>query len=164
MGNYDSNMRQLAQGMKIEHGDLLEVYFIEKGKYQTILHFSDGTYFPTKPLAKRDFGILVYACQNYSYIPPDGQIDPLTLLTFGYSGTGSKCYAVFLDSFGFTKTNVENIGAGEKLTKNGELLEFSDPPQTQIRMKGKKGQYYPDGTMDKTSASLEKKNWWEFWK
>jgi hypothetical protein len=144
--------------MKKEHGDLLEVYFIEKGKYQTILHFSDGTYFPTKPLTERDFTILAYACQAYSYIPPQPQIDPLALLTFGYSGTGSKCFAVFLGSFGFTMTNVEDINSGEKLTKNGELLEFSDPPQTQIRSKGAKHQYYPDGNVDKTSTAQGKKS------
>jgi hypothetical protein len=153
MGNYDNNMKQLARDMRKAHGDLTEVYFIEKGEYQTILHFSDGTYFPTKPKTDRDFNILKYAFQNYSYIPPEGQVDPLPLLTFGYSGTGPQCFEVFLSSFGFKMSNVENVSSGKKLTKNGELLEFGTIPPTQISMKGKKGQYFPDGKADSTSTS-----------
>lgn len=148
MGNYDDIMKQLARGMKQAHGDLTEVFFIGTGKYQTILHFSDGTYFPTKPVTDRDLNILKYAFKNYSYIPAEGKTDPLPLLTFGYSGTGSQCFEVFLNSFGFKLTDVINMSTGKVLTKNGELLDFSNSPQTQISIKGKKGQYFPDGKDD----------------
>ena len=151
MGNYDTHMKRLANEMRKTHGDLTEVYFIGAGKYQSILHFSDGTYFPTKPATDRDLDILKYAFKNYSYIPPEGQIDPLPLLTFGYSGTGAQCFETFLNAFGFKMANVADMTSGTKLAKNGEILNFSDPPQTQITMKGKKGRYFPDGKADGTS-------------
>jgi hypothetical protein len=153
MGNYDTIMKQLASEMRKAHGDLTEVYFIGAGKYQSILHFSDDTYFPTKPVTDRDLNILKYAFQNYSYIPPQGQVDPLPLLTFGYSGTGAQCFTVFLSSFGFKMTNVANITSGKKLTNNGEILEFKKPPKTQISMKGNKGKYFPDDKDDKVDST-----------
>lgn len=175
MGNYDSNMKQLASKMQQAHGDLIEVYFIETGKYQSILHFYDGTYFPTKPGSDRDLNILKYAFQNYNYIPPDGQIDPLPLLTFGYSGTGSQCFSVFLSCFGFRLHNVDDMSSGKKLTKDGEIMVFDTPPLTQISVKGNKNQFFPDGKADTTASHQEvsdsrteqgkvNKAWWQFWK
>lgn len=153
MGNYDRNMKQLASDMRKAHGDLTEVYFIDTRKYQSILHFSDGTYFPTKPVTDRDLNILRYAFQNYSYIPPKDQVDPLPLLTFGYSGTGAQCFEVFLSSFGFKMANVANITSGNRLTKNGEIIKYREPPKTQISMKDKKGKYFPDDYDDKVDST-----------
>jgi len=165
MGTLDKNIKKLARDMRKAHGDLTEVYFIGARKYQSILHFSDGTYFPTKPVTDRDFNILRYAFQNYSYIPPEDQVDPLSLLTFGSSDTGAQCFEIFLSKLSFKMTNVENITSGNKLTKNGEILEYRNPPKTQISMKDKKGKYFPDDYDDKVDSTSkpQKGDTMSFW-
>jgi hypothetical protein len=70
-----------------------------------------------------------------------GGTDPLTLLTFGYSGTGPGCFAVFLATAGFVETDVTDLEPPLKLRPDGsrvigtemeEVVEWEDDTQTPI--------------------------------
>lgn len=150
---YDLLMRQFARGMTSAHGDLREVVFYDASNYISILCFKDGTNLPTRYYDKGDkfFQTIAYSVNHYPYMDAAGsQIgdqDPLSLLTFGYGGTGSRCYSVFLESCGFTRTAVDGITAPYRLRRDGtgaggqgskDVIQWEDGTQTprpRIRMK-----------------------------
>jgi len=154
--DYDSLMTQLTEGMRNVHGDLKEVIFLDKSKYISLLCFTDKTVLPTYYYEKGDryWQVVAYSVNNYDYIDQvAAQIkdqDPLSLLTFGYGGTGSRCYSAFLKYFGFAKHDVENIQVPSKLKKDGTYLSIEKEEIPIVRIKKKIGmafwkqEYWPD--------------------
>jgi predicted Zn finger-like uncharacterized protein len=83
---------EAARRVCAAHGGLTEVGFLRKNDF-SMLVFGDGT----AALAKS-------VCE---------------LLTFGYTGTGPRCYRAFLEEAGFAKCDVEDIGAPLRRKKDG---------------------------------------------
>lgn len=93
---YEAEMSGIARRAQSRWGPLREVIFIEANK-NSLLVFAQGV------------------------IRAD-QLPETDMLAFGYSGTGSHCYATFLSELGFRHTNVENVDAPAKLTKDGTWI------------------------------------------
>src|SRR2546423_5827379 len=116
---YESQMTNLARGATTAHGSLREVVFLKPNK-ESLLVFSDGTVLPiSHQRAGYDIRRETYAYQVASEL---GGTDPFSLLTFGYSGTGPRCYAVFLSTAGFQNSNVEEIISPTKLRPDGSKV------------------------------------------
>lgn len=117
---YESQMSDLAEGAINLHGELEEVLFLKNNNKDSVLVFSDGTVLPV------EHSMHGYDIRRESYAFPVaaqlGGTDPFSLLTFGYSGTGPKCYAAFLDAAGFLDTNVVDINAPLKLKADGTRI------------------------------------------
>lgn len=117
---YESQMMKLARGASAAHGELLEVIFLDKTKYDSRLAFSDGTILPVKHRqAGYDISRESYAYQVAREL---GGTDPFSLLTFGYSGTGPTCYSTFLRTAGFRSPDVEDVDPPLKLRKDGSRV------------------------------------------
>lgn len=117
---YESQMSDLANGAVNLHGNLQEVLFLKNNNKDSILVFSDGTVLPV------DYRMHGYDIRREAYAfraaAQLGGTDPFSLLTFGYSGTGPKCYAAFLETAGFLDTNVVDINAPLKLKAEGTRI------------------------------------------
>lgn len=113
---YESQMEELANGAISLHGKLKEVVFLEKND-KSLLVFSDGAVLSVESL-KAGFDI---RRESYSLrvAAQLGGTNPFSLLTFGYSGTGPKCYSTFLSVAGFKSTNVKDIDPPLKLKEDG---------------------------------------------
>ena len=116
---YEAQMRDLARGAIAQHGKLEAVVFLKKNE-DSILVFADGT---SLPVQYRAYG---YDIRREKYAFPVaaqlGGTDPFSLLTFGYSGTGPKCYAAFLEAAGFLETDVSGIGGPLRLLAVGDRI------------------------------------------
>lgn len=117
---YESQMSDLAKGAINLHGNLEEALFLKNNK-DSILVFSDGTSLPV------DHSQHGYDIRRESYAfrvaAQLGGTDPFSLLTFGYSGTGPKCYATFLETAGFLDSNVVDLNAPLKLKAEGTRIK-----------------------------------------
>lgn len=97
---YEEEMRQIAQQLINEHGDLVEVRCVSRRHPGHIeLVFADG------------YELLVGK--------HGGDVD-ITMMKFGYHGTGSRCFHAFLDEAGFNVTF-------EQITKmeDGTILQHT---------------------------------------
>ncbi len=116
---YETQMIALSLGATALHGPLREVVFLEANK-NSILVFADGTQLPVQ---HRSHGYDVrqeaYAFRVAAEL---GGTDPFSMLTFGYSGTGPRCYSVFLRTAEFKQTDVENIEAPLILRADGTKI------------------------------------------
>jgi hypothetical protein len=116
---YESQMIALAEGAVTLHGKLNEVIFLSKSK-DSLLVFEDGTSLPVQhgshgyDLRREPYAFRVAASL--------GGTDPFSLLAFGYSGTGSTCYAAFLRAAGFKQPNVVDISPPVKLRADGSTV------------------------------------------
>ena len=96
--------------------------------YISLLVFSDGIVLPTFYSVRYDERWMAIAqiVNTFKYIDEIagriGGTDPLSLLTFGYSGTGSKCFAAFLGAAGFLSTDVEKINPPLRLRPDGSKV------------------------------------------
>lgn len=117
---YESQMSDLAEGAIALHGELVEVLFLKNNNKDSVLVFSDGAVVPI------DYHYHGYDIRQEAYAfrvaAQLGGTDPFSLLTFGYSGTGPKCYAAFLETAGFLDTNVADINAPLKLMAEGTRI------------------------------------------
>jgi hypothetical protein len=177
-------MIQLARGAIRAHGLLKEVVFLQANKY-SLLVFSDGTVLPTSFAARGDtrWTAIAHEVNAYKYLEEVanqlGGTDPLSLLAFGYSGTGSQCFSTFLSTAGFKSTNVEKISTPLKLradgsqvhgTKQGELIEWEDgsenasPAYIGTQKKASAPQTQSTTQKPASATPTTKKKWWEFWK
>lgn len=94
---YEAEMIEIARRCKARWGSLKEVIFLEANK-NSLLVFSKIT-IPSRDLPETD------------------------MLAFGYSGTGSQCYATFLDALGFKRSGVSSITTPSKLKKDGTIIK-----------------------------------------
>jgi len=116
---YDSQMVALSRGAVALHSPLQAVVFLEANK-NSILVFSDGTQLPVQHRSHGyDLRREAYAIRVAAEL---GGTDPFSLLTFGYSGTGPRCYSVFLQTAGFKDANVEDIRTPLLLKADGAKL------------------------------------------
>jgi hypothetical protein len=121
-------VQQLIRGAMQAHGPLLEVIFLKKNK-DTLLVFADGTVLPTShdgPQTRR-FRAIAYEVNKYAYIDSiatqlRGQ-DPLSLLAFGYSGTGPTNYSAMLVAAAFQHSAVEDIDPPMRLFVDGSKVQ-----------------------------------------
>ena len=160
---YENEIYQLAKGALATHGKLLEVVFLN-GNKDSLLVFADNTVIP---VLHRQHGYDIsreaYAMQlAYEH----GGTDYFSLLAFGYTGTGSTCYANFLSAAGFRSTNVGNISAPLKLKPNGTTVNGSYQDDGSIEWED--GSVTPELKQQAKSVekSVEKhldKPWWKFW-
>ena len=143
---YESQMEELAKGAISLHGKMREVVLLDEN--ESLLVFSDGKVLSVESL-KAGFNIRreSYALQVAAQL---GGTNPFSLLTFGYSGTGPKCYSTFLSVAGFKSTNVEDIDPPLKLKEDGTRVRGS--------IRGESIEW-EDG-----SDTPVKKKWWQFWK
>jgi len=124
---YESEVTALAQGALAAHGKLEEVVFLRANDY-SLLVFSDGFVLPTwfTQQGDEDWEALNEEATKHSYQAEIAQrlggTHPMSLLTFGYSGTGPDCFARFLQTAGFTSTSVEDIRPPLRLLKNGSRV------------------------------------------
>ena len=93
----------LAKIMIDIHGSLQEVKFLEKPKTFELV-FSDGTLLKPSSEDDRKHWYLNHRQSLLEYLNAGYGGDPLHVLTFGYSGTGSHNLVRFLKSCGFTST------------------------------------------------------------
>ena len=138
VSDYDFEMRELARGAEALHRRLKEVYFINSNN-DSILIFEDGTYLPTQ---HRKYGYYIQREQySFKVAANLGGTDPFTLLTFGYSGTGPRCYADFLLACGFSGAYYEVIkvlSPPVKLKRDGSQVKGKyREAQSQIVASGK---------------------------
>jgi hypothetical protein len=149
---YEDVMRTLAQGATGAHKGLREVVFLKKNK-DALLVFSDGAVIPTSFEERGDerWQAIANEVNAFPYFEEAankiGGTDPLSMLAFGYSGTGPNCFATFLGAAGFSATNVEDINPPLRLrkdgstvqgTKRGETIEWEDGSATPAPRGGKK--------------------------
>ena len=115
--SYEPQMAALARGAIALHGELEEVIFLRNNNKDSLLVFADGTILPVE---HERYG---YDIRREKYAFPVaaklGGTDPFSLLTFGYVGTGPKCYTVFLEEAGFGDANACDITAPLKLDCTG---------------------------------------------
>ena len=96
--NYESQMRQIAGQMIAQHGKLVEVHCVSGHHPCNIeLLFADGH--------KETVG-------DHS-----GRVD-ISMMKFGYHGTGTKCFYAFLNEAGFNVTFEELVNL-----ENGAVLK-----------------------------------------
>jgi hypothetical protein len=131
----------LGKIMLSAHASLSEVRLLGKPK-DFILVFGDGTKLePRKESQRKDWYLahrellLKYLNAGYGNDPRAGG-DPLNVLAFGYSGTGSQNLAVLLQSCGFKDTTVVTTEQesdrfpvvlrpdGSLFTVGGELIDI----------------------------------------
>jgi hypothetical protein len=157
MEQYQSEMEDLARGATRVHGTLNEVVLLGEDNRNALLVFSDGFILPTSFQQEGDdrWKIIKREYRN-SYIVNVarrlGGTDPLTLLTFGYQGTGPRCFAMFLEAAGFGRINMTIAKAPLKIrppdvcvegARRGATIEWKDGSQT---------------------PQISVKEWWQFWK
>ena len=87
------------------HGSLKEVRFLEKPK-DFVLVFGDGTELEPRRESQRKEWYLGHRELLLEYLNAGYSGDPLHVLAFGYSGTGSSNLAALLQSCGFADTSV----------------------------------------------------------
>lgn len=141
---YESEVTVLAQGALAAHGSLEEVVFLRTNDF-SLLVFSDGFVLPTwfTEEGDDDWKAMNDEATKYSYQAEVarslGGTHPMSLLTFGYSGTGPTCFARFLQTAGFSSTSVEDVRPPLKLRKDGsrvsgtvkdEMVEWEDGSET----------------------------------
>jgi len=95
----------LGKIMLHAHGSLKEVRLIEKTK-DFVLVFADGTELEPRRESKRKDWYLGHRELLLEYLNAGYGGDPLHVLAFGYSGTGSHNLAALLRSCGFKDTTV----------------------------------------------------------
>ncbi|MGB3904654.1 MAG: SH3 domain-containing protein, partial [Anaerolineae bacterium] len=104
---YEQAMRQEARRLISEHGELVEVRCVSgPPDYRIELEFADGH---QKVITRHS-----------------GQID-ITMMKFGYSGTGTDCFWAFLNEAGFKDVSLEQLQTmkGAQVLRKGEPLEES---------------------------------------
>jgi hypothetical protein len=93
------------------HGSLKEVRLLEKPK-QFVLVFGDGTELEPRRESKRKEWYLGHRELLLEYLKAGYKGDPLDVLGFGYSGTGSSNLEVLLRSCGFSDTTLVTTECG----------------------------------------------------
>lgn len=129
-GSYDL----LGKIMLRAHGSLKEVKLLEKAK-GFVLVFGDGTELEPGRESKRKEWYLGHRELLMEYLSAGYGGDPLHVLAFGYSGTGSQNLATLLRSCGFKDTTIitseeDAVGFpvvlrpdGRLVTATGELID-----------------------------------------
>jgi hypothetical protein len=154
---------ELAEGMRKIHGDLHEVILLDGSKYISLLSFSDGTVLPTFYYDQGDrfWQVVAYAVNEYPYLDEAaakiGGTDPLSLLTFGYSGTGSQCFSAFVGRFGFVKRDFENMVAPLRVAKDGRVV--GGTPGEDGRIEWEDGSPTPEARIVKKRGLLGKRSY-----
>jgi hypothetical protein len=137
---YEEHVAQLARCAVRHHGDLNEVVFLG-GNKDCLLVFADGTV-----IAPANDGSLKHEYQTYDgygeIAQQLGGTHPYSLLAFGYQGTGSNCFAAFLDTAGFDTSvgDIESISppvrlraaGGSGTAGDGGSVEWEDHSETPI--------------------------------
>lgn len=104
MQTYEPAMRQEARRLIAEHGELVEVRCVSgPPDYRIELEFADG--------------------HEEIITQHSGRID-ITMMKFGYTGTGTRCFHAFLNEAGFKDVSLEELAAMEGpqvLRKGGPL-------------------------------------------
>ncbi len=102
---YEQAMRQEARRLIAEHGEVVEVRCVSgPPDYRIELEFTDGY---QEVIARHS-----------------GQID-ITMMKFGYSGTGTECFWAFLDEAGFKDVSLQQLQTmkGPQVLRKGQPLE-----------------------------------------
>jgi len=105
---YEPAMRQEARRLIAEHGDLVEVRCVSgPPDYRIELVFADG--------------------HEEIITEHSGRID-ITMMKFGYMGTGPRCFHAFLNEAGFKDVSLEQLAdmEGPQLLRKGEPLKGID--------------------------------------
>ncbi len=95
----------LGQLMLRAHGSLKEVRLLEKTK-EFVLVFGDGSELSPRSESKRKEWYLAHRDVLIEYVNAGYGGDPLHVLAFGCSGTGSHNLAALLRSCGFQDTGI----------------------------------------------------------
>lgn len=105
---YEQAMRQEARRLIAEHGELLEARCVSgPPDYQIELEFADG--------------------HQEVITRHSGQID-ITMMKFGYSGTGTECFWAFLDEAGFKDVSLQQL----QTMKGPQVLRRAEPLQEPV--------------------------------
>ncbi|GEM_PF-1717666 len=108
METYEQAMRRGAKRLIAEHGELVEVRCVSgPPNYQIELVFADG--------------------HEEVITQHSGRID-ITMMKFGYMGTGTRCFRAFLDEAGFKDVSYEQLATmeGPQVLHKGEPLKGID--------------------------------------
>jgi len=108
MQTYEQAMRQEARRLMAEHGDLVEVRCLSgPPNYRIELAFADG--------------------HEEIITEHSGRID-ITMMKFGYMGTGPRCFHAFLNEVGFKDISYEQLATmeGPQVLRKGEPLKGID--------------------------------------
>jgi len=180
---HESLMKQLIEGAMQVHGPLQEVIFMEKNK-NSLLVFRDETVLPTSHDGRGSerFQAIAHEVNAYGYLAPIaaalGGQDPLSLLAFGYSGTGPTNFAALLSAAGFQRPSVEDITPPVRLLRDGSRVsgtassgrvQWEDGSVTRIPVAsagtGSHDQQSPSKQRaNRSPQATGKKTWWQFWK
>ncbi len=95
----------LGQLMLRAHGSLKEARLLEKTK-EFVLVFGDGTELSPRSESRRKEWYLAHRDVLIEYVNAGYGGDPLHVLAFGYSGTGSQNLATLLRACGFKDTSI----------------------------------------------------------
>jgi len=179
----ESLMKLLIEGAIQVHGPLDEVVFLEKNK-NSLLVFRDGTVLPTSHDGRgtERFQAIAHEVNSYGYLDSiaaalGGQF-PLSLLAFGYSGTGPTNFAALLSAAGFQRPEVRDItppvrllpdGSQVRGTRRNERVEWEDgsvtrDPDASARKESTEQQSLSKNRAGGRPHATEKKKWWQFWK
>ena len=102
---YEQAMRQEARRLVAEHGDLVEVRCISgPPDFRIELQFTDG--------------------HEEVVTEHSGHVD-ISMMKFGYAGTGTSCLWAFLDEAGFEDVSQEQLQTME----GPQVLRKAEPPQ-----------------------------------
>lgn len=105
MQMYEPAMRQEARRLIAEHGELVEVRCVSgPPDYRIELVFADG--------------------HEETITRHSGRID-ITMMKFGYMGTGTRCFHVFLNEAGFKDVSLEQLATmeGPQVLRKGKQPE-----------------------------------------
>ena len=119
----------LASLMLRAHGSLKEIQFLAKPK-DFVLVFSDGMRLQPQSEGERKQWYLSHRELLSEFLSAGYRGDPLHVLGFGYSGTGSSNLAVLLRSCGFVDTTIVTSETSMAslpivLTPDGKLADLS---------------------------------------
>jgi len=158
-------MRQLIEGAMQVHGSLQEVVFLQENT-NCLLVFRDGTALPTSHDGRGSerFEAIAHEVHTYSYLNSIaeelGGQDPLSLLAFGYSGTGPTNFAELLDAAGFQRSDVEDIAPPVRLLRDGSRV-LGTVSNGHVKWQDGSVTRLPNPPARQTAR---KKRWWQFWK
>lgn len=161
MEQYQAEMEDLARGATTVHGSLKEVVLLKAApNNHALLVFSDGFVLPTSFEQEGDecWKTIKQEYQN-SYIVNVarrlGGTSPLSLLTFGYQGTGPQCFSMFLAAAGFGSINMVTAIAPSKIRPHGLCV---NGVRLGTAVDWEDGSHTPQITTGRGSN----KKWWEF--
>jgi hypothetical protein len=153
---HQAEMEDLAKGATTVHGSLKEVVLL-KANNDVLLVFSDGFVLPTSFEKEGDdrWKTIKQEYHKRYFVNVARRLGgtlPLSLLTFGYEGTGPKCFSMFLEAAGFGGVNMVTAIAPLKIRLHG------------LWVKGVRRGTTIDWEDGSQTPQIATRKWYQFWK